>query len=224
MCAFDPCQLDFWDAPQTALCGGVPGGLRRLPLSDAEVHYDPDFLAPVEARALFEVLHQDQPWQQSRRRMYGRDLDVPRLQIWYGEPGATLDMPTMGIRARAWPETLLELKLRLEAACHVQFNAVLLNLYRDGRDSVAWHSDSETLSGPEPIVASLTLGASRKFMFRPKRGRPGHPLSFELPSGSLLVMGPGTQEHWEHHVPKTQRPVGPRINLTFRIVPETLRK
>jgi alkylated DNA repair dioxygenase AlkB len=98
---------------------------------------------------------------------------------------------------------------------------VLLNLYRDGRDSVAWHSDYEGRHGGRVVIASLTLGAVRRFMFRPKPGREGATLAFDLPAGSLLLMGDGCQEHWEHHVPKTARPVGPRINLTFRQLPRS---
>jgi alkylated DNA repair dioxygenase AlkB len=219
MGAFDPCQLALWDLPaSTGTVAGL-GGLRPLPMPGAVVRYDPDFLPAQEARTLFESLHQEQPWLQSRRRMYERDIDVPRLQVWYGEPGGSLDMPLAFADARVWPELLLKLKARVEAACDERFNAVLLNLYRNGRDSVAWHSDYEALLTRQPVVASLTLGAVRKFMFRPKPGRAGHPLSFDLPAGSLLVMGAGTQENWEHHVPKTLRPIGPRINLTFRIVP-----
>jgi alkylated DNA repair dioxygenase AlkB len=113
------------------------------------------------------------------------------------------------------------LKSRVEAASGAEFGAVRMILYRDGRDSLAWHADREAFDGLRPIVASLTLGATRRFLFRPKPGRPGDRLTLELPSGSLLVMAEGTQENWEHAVPKTTKPVGERINVTFRMHPRT---
>jgi alkylated DNA repair dioxygenase AlkB len=169
--------------------------------------------------------------------MWEREVDVPRLQTWYGDsadPVDFLDRPVpeaarptqsvgpparMGREPGPWPPLLLALRDRITAACGEPFDAVLLNLYRDGRDSVAWHSDYEGRQGGRVVIASLTLGAVRRFMFRPKPGREGATLAFDLPAGSLLLMGDGCQEHWEHHVPKTARPVGPRINLTFRQLP-----
>jgi alkylated DNA repair dioxygenase AlkB len=211
--AFDPVQLGLWEPPPERL-----GGFRPLPMPLADARYDPCFIGPVEARALFEALMLQEPWHQSRRKMWDREVDVPRLQTWYGDDEQPLDFPDGRVQPRAWSPVLLELRERVSAACGEDFNAVLLNLYRDGRDSVAWHSDYEGRQGGRVVIASLTLGAVRRFMFRPKAGREGSVLAFDLPSGSLLVMGDGVQEHWEHHVPKTARPVGPRINLTFRRV------
>ena len=144
--------------------------------------------------------------------MYDRVIDVPRLMAWYD-----FDAPA------PWGKALERLRPRIEAAAGAAFGSVRMILYRDGRDSLAWHADREAFDGPRPIVASLSLGATRRFLFRPKPGRPGERLTLELPSGSLLVMAEGTQEHWEHAVPKTARPVGERINVTFRMHPRTSR-
>lgn len=216
MQAFSPCQLALWEAAPAAR----PGGLHPLPTPGADVRYDPGFLDAREARALFERLLAEQPWKQLRRQMYDREVEVPRLQVWYGAPGGKLDDPEPLAVAKPWPPVLQALRDRLQVVTGEPYNAVLLNLYRDGKDSVAWHSDYEVRAGLQPAIASLTLGAARRFMMRPKPGHDGNSLAFDLPSGSLLLMGRGTQEHWEHHVPKTARPVGPRINLTFRLVPE----
>jgi alkylated DNA repair dioxygenase AlkB len=216
-----PDQLNLWDA------AGVQA-LRPLPMPNADVRYAPAFLDATEAAALFETLRRDVPWEGSQMTMYDRVIDIPRLMAWYD-----FDRPA------PWGAPLEQLKSRIEAAAGAEFGAVRMILYRDGRDSLAWHADREAFDGPRPIVASLTLGATRRFLFRPKPGRPGKGtrkgsepsgplrgplgdrLTLELPSGSLLVMAEGTQENWEHAVPKTTKPVGERINVTFRMHPRT---
>jgi alkylated DNA repair dioxygenase AlkB len=106
----------------------------------------------------------------------------------------------------------------VEQATAHRFNSVLLNLYRNGRDSMGWHADDEPELGPAPAIASVSLGALRRFRLRPRAGLVHAPLSLDLPHGSLLLMRGPTQQHWQHALPKTARPVGPRLNLTFRWV------
>lgn len=192
----DPCQLGLWDPLPAA-----PSGPTRLAMPGAEVLYFPGLLTASEAAALFAALRPVAPFKQDRRQMYDRVVDVPRLSYWYGpeEP---------------WPEALGAARAQVEAATGYAYDSVLLNLYRDGRDSVAWHRDDIDRFGQDEIIASLSLGATRRFMFRPRHG--GESLALDLPAGSLLLMGRGTQTHWEHCVPKTARPVGERLNLTFR--------
>jgi alkylated DNA repair dioxygenase AlkB len=113
-----------------------------------------------------------------------------------------------------WNGPLLEIKAVAEACASVPFNSVLLNLYRDGRDSVSWHADNEPGLGRNPVIASISLGALRRFQMKHRSS--SRRLALELPHGSCLVMAGSTQHHWLHQVPKTARPVGPRINLTFR--------
>lgn len=179
----------------------------------ADVRYAPAFLSPDEAAALFEALRETVPWQGSTAVMYDRVVEIPRLMAWYDFGSGD-----------AWGAPLEALRDRVSRAAGADFESVRMILYRNGRDSLAWHADREAFEGPRPIVASLTLGATRRFLFRPKPGRPGERLTLELPAGSLLVMAEGTQEHWEHAVPKTTKPVGERINVTFRLHPKTSRE
>lgn len=208
--AFDPCQLGLFAAPPPAL--GAPV---RLAMPGAEVTYAAAWLPADEARALFDLLLAAAPWKQGRRLMYDRLVDVPRLQAGLYDPAA--QACRAGATPRApMPPALLAVRDRLEAELAARFPWVLANLYRDGRDSVAMHADDETDLGPRPVIASLSLGATRRFLFRPKPGRPGEAIALDLPAGSLLVMRGATQLHWDHGVPKVARAVGPRINLTFR--------
>jgi alkylated DNA repair dioxygenase AlkB len=195
----DTQQMGLWSSPEQA------AQLTPLSMPNADVRYAPCFLGPDEAVALFEVLRRDVPWEGSSQVMYDRVVEIPRLCAWYdfgsGQP---------------WGAPLEQIRDRVEKASEAHFDAVRLILYRDGRDSLSWHADREAFEGPRPIVASISLGATRRFLFRPKPGRPGERLALDLTAGSLLVMAEGTQENWEHTIPKTAKQVGERINLTFR--------
>jgi alkylated DNA repair dioxygenase AlkB len=208
---YDPCQLGLFDAAPAS-----PGGPIRLPMPEAEVTFWPAFLTPAEAHALFAELREGAPWRRSRRVMYGRDVDVPRMTAWYGDENERYDFEDGPIVPDGWTPGLAALRDRVEAATGARFNAVLLNRYRDGADSVAWHSDYEGMFGMRPVIPLISLGATRRFMFRPKPGREGEALALDLHAGSLLVMAGGTQQHWEHRVGKTAQAVGERISLTFR--------
>ncbi len=171
--------------------------------------------AVPDADELFERLMRDIEWRQETATLFGRRVPVPRLVAWHGDAGYAYS----GIRhvPSAWTPDLLRLKAIAEAQAGVSFNSVLLNLYRDGRDSMGWHADDEKVLGRHPIIASLSLGAERRFQAR-HRTKPDPTLSLMLPHGSCLVMAGAMQECWKHQVPKTAKPVGPRINLTFRAV------
>jgi alkylated DNA repair dioxygenase AlkB len=163
------------------------------------------------AAELFHLLLNSSPWARRTLQLHGKEVEMPRDIAWYG---ATKDKGVYSADARAWPGHLLQVKALVETRTGFVYNGCLCNLYRDGTNSVAWHSDREAYNG---AVASLSLGATRVFRVRDKAD---HVRShdFLLPSGSLLLMKPGCQEHTEHCVPKTKRVVGPRINLTFRQV------
>jgi alkylated DNA repair dioxygenase AlkB len=163
------------------------------------------------ATALFDLLLHSAPWARRTLRLHGKEVEMPRDIAWYG---ATKDQGIYSADARAWPVHLLQAKALVEARTGFAYNGCLCNLYRDGTNSVAWHSDKEAYRG---AVASLSLGATRIFRVRDKSDRT-RTHDFPLPSGSLLLMKPGCQEQTEHCVPKTKRAVGPRINLTFRQV------
>ena len=187
-----------------------------LPLPDASLHYRADWLPAADADALFAVLTATIPWERHRLRLFGREIDAPRLSCWIGDPGAAYTYSRVRFEPRPWLPALAALRARLETTCGARFNSVLANLYRDGRDSMGRHSDDEPELGPEPLIASISLGGVRRFRLRARDGGAG--LSLELAHGSLLLMAGATQRLYRHDLPKTRAPVMPRINLTFRHV------
>jgi alkylated DNA repair dioxygenase AlkB len=188
-----------------------------LALPGAELALDPDWLPSDRAGALFTTLRAASGWEVHRIRLFGRELDSPRLSCWIGDPGVVYAYSGTRFQPRPWPAVLLPVRARLHAELGIDFNSVLANLYRDGRDSMGWHSDDEPELGPRPVIASLSLGATRRFVLKPRRD-PGDKLALDLPSGSLLLMRGDTQRHYRHALPRTTREVGPRINLTFRLI------
>ena len=189
------------------------GGFVRLALPDAEVEYRGGFFGPDEALALFDALRAEVRWERHRVRIRGREVDCPRLSGWEGD--ATYAYSGITLRPAPWTPRVAAVRRRIEAATGETFNSVLANLYRDGSDRLGWHADDEPELGPAPVIASASFGAPRRFLLRPKRGG-GASVPIVLEPGSLLVMRGPTQRHWLHSVPPTRRPVGPRINLTFR--------
>lgn len=192
--------------------------LQSLPLPGAELLFAPAFLSAAEATALLAHLTAAAAWEQRTIRLFGQQFPQPRLTAWYGDAGARYTYSGLAWEPRPWLPALAALRQCLETATSTRYNSVLLNLYRDGRDSMGWHADDEPELGPAPAIASLSLGAGRRFRLRPRPGLSHPPLSIDLPHGSLLLMRGSTQQHWQHALPKTARPVGPRLNLTFRWV------
>jgi alkylated DNA repair dioxygenase AlkB len=182
-----------------------------LPCDGAVVLY-PDALPPAAADRLLAALRDGIAWRQEVATVMGRRVAIPRLTAWHGAAGYVYS----GIRLTPapWTPPLLELKALAESIARQPFNSVLLNLYRDGRDSVSWHADDEPGLGRNPTIASLSLGADRRFQL--KHRRCPERLTLDLPHGSCLIMAGATQHHWLHQLPKTKAPVGLRINLTFR--------
>jgi len=168
-----------------------------------------------EAERLFQQLMDNLQWRQEYIRIQGKVLPIPRLQAWYGDPGTGYGYSGIKLEPLPWTPELIQIRERLQELTARNFNSVLCNLYRNGQDSVAWHADNEAELGTNPVIASVSLGATRRFQLKPRRGR-GETLTLDLPHNSLLVMAGALQHHWIHQVPKTRRPVGPRINLTFR--------
>jgi alkylated DNA repair dioxygenase AlkB len=168
------------------------------------------FFTKRDADHYFGLLRDTSPWQQRTRKMYDKVVLDPRLTAWYG-----------GANGHDWTPDLLSIKAIVEEECRITFNRVLLNYYRDGNDSVAWHSDTLPSDGKHHAIASVTFGDTRLFKVRHK-SRKDLALNIPLTHGSFLLMGETMQENYEHHVPKTSRVVGPRINLTFRISTEAL--
>jgi alkylated DNA repair dioxygenase AlkB len=188
---------------------------RDLGLPGAVVWIDEGFLSPDEATRCFEALRRGLAWSQETIRIAGRDIPLPRLTCWSGDPGRDYTYSGIHHAPSPWTPALARLKARVEAAVGAPFNAALANRYRDGRDSVSWHADDEPALGRAPTIASVSLGATRRFVFKPKSGGPARH-AVDLAAGSLLVMAGETQSRWLHQAPKTRRPVAERINITFR--------
>lgn len=191
--------------------------LTQLDMPDAEVYIDRDFLMPAERDPLLEDLTANITWEQKPIHFMGKTVLQPRLTAWYGEEGKAYTYSGLTVQPMPWTPTLLLLKQRAEAVSGVTFNSVLLNRYRNGLDSVSWHSDDEPELGTNPVIASISLGASRNFQFKHKHN-PELKQTIELTSGTLLLMRGTTQHFWKHQIPKTTKVLGPRINLTFRVI------
>ncbi len=183
------------------------------------------FLPSTMADHLLQHLQTSLQWRQAQIRMHGREIPIPRLQAWYGDPSTAYGYSGIALDPLPWSPELQwlreQLNQRFAQKFHTYFNSVLCNLYRHGQDSVSWHADSESELGTNPVIASVSLGGVRRFQLKPRRGR-HEALSLELPHNSVLIMSGALQHHWIHQVPKTRQMVAPRINLTFRqIVSDT---
>lgn len=188
---------------------------RTLPLADAALSFDPRWLDAGEADRLLAVLRECIPWEVHRIRIFGREHASPRLSCWIGDPEAVYRYSGVRFQPRPWPDALHAVRERLRSEMGMEFNSVLANRYRDGRDCMGWHSDNEPELGPAPVIASLSLGAARRFILKHRQDA-GRRLEIDLAHGSLLVMAGQTQGHYRHALPRTAKPVGERINLTFR--------
>jgi alkylated DNA repair dioxygenase AlkB len=195
-------------------------GPRHVPsieLPDAALDYRADWVDSDTADAWLQELILATPWTQPEIRLYGRQVAVPRLVAWYGDSQAAYRYSGLQHEPLAWTPLLQEVRQRLERETGHRFNGVLINLYRDGGDAMGWHSDDEVELGRNPVVASLSLGAERRFDLRRKgSGRIQH--SLLLGHGSLLVMSGATQHHWQHQIARTSKVSQPRLNLTFRLI------
>ena len=191
---------------------------QRFSLPDADVRLYPQFFTVEESNRLFRLLRADTPWAQRHLTIFGKTHPEPRLTAWYGDEGKQYSYSGLTLHPLPWTETLWQLKTRLDAVAQTSFNSVLLNLYRNGRDSNGWHQDNEPELGVNPIIASLSFGAERRFQLRHKTRQDVARLEVNLPHGSLLLMAGPTQHFWQHQIPKTAKPVGERINLTFRVI------
>ena len=190
------------------------GRCERIAPGDGALVLWPDVFAG-EAPAWFAALMREVGWEQHWLTLFGRRVAAPRLSAWYAEPGCSYRYSGLGLAAQPFTPALAAIRARIEALTGTAFNSVLLNLYRDGADGMSWHSDDEPELGPEPLIASLSLGATRRFLLR-RRDANASRFALELADGSLLLMEPPLQAHWQHSVPKTRRATGARINLTWR--------
>lgn len=181
---------------------------------DGELYLIRAFYPPERADSLFQDLFEELNWQQEQIRIYGREIKVPRLMCWYGDPGMHYRYSGTDHIPEPWTERLLMIKSDVEGRCATTFNSVMANLYRDGRDSMGCHADDEKELGRNPVIASLSLGERRLLRFRHKRSK--QTVALELGNGDLLLMAGALQHHWRHELPKTRQAKKARINLTFR--------
>lgn len=184
-------------------------------LGGGECGYRPGFYPPDEAARLAEQLTRQVPWGLHQIRIFGRWVNEPRQTAWYGDPAAVYTYSGVTMKPSPWTPLLSRIRGEVEAACGTSFNSVLLNHYRDGQDYMGWHSDDEPELGTDPVIASLSLGAERRFCLK-RRTAPEERREFTLGDGSLFIMRGALQHHWLHSVPKALKVSKPRINLTFR--------
>ena len=205
---------------------------KNIVLPNACLHYFPHFLSAKESAWLLDQLKQQVRWEQSEITVYGKSMLIPRLNAWYGDKGCGYVYSGTYFEPLTWLPILVSLKQRIDnyvaeyiisqeqssRACFQGFNSALVNCYRNGQDSVAWHSDDEPELGENPLIASVSLGATRAFHLKHRYNKDIEKCKLLLTDGDLLIMSGTTQRYWQHQVPKTTKSVGERINITFRTI------
>ena len=186
-------------------------------LPNAELEYYPSFFDAEKSNLLFEQLLNEIPWQHDYITVFGKSHPQPRLTALFGNEGKPYCYSNIVMQPHNWNPILMYIKNEIEEICNENFTTVLLNLYRDGRDSNGWHADNERELGRNPIIASMSFGAERSFHLK-HNTMENAKLKIILENGSLLLMKGETQHFWKHQIPKTAKPIAPRINLTFRII------
>jgi len=180
-----------------------------------DIEFFEHYFSNHESDRYFNILFEEISWRHEAITLYGKKIMQPRLTAWYGDEGKTLRYSGIEMHPTPWTPTLLEIKRRVEQTSPQKFNSVLLNQYRNEKDSVGWHRDNEKDLGALPVIASVSLGATREFQMRRYKEK-DFKTSFTLSRGSVLLMKGNTQQLWEHQLPKRSKSIGPRINLTFR--------
>ncbi len=192
--------------------------LQRIQIPDAEVYY----LSNLELGLTYEVILRKLiagiSWRQEHIVVWGKQFLQPRLVAWYGDRGADYTYSGIKLTPLPWTDLLFDIKRRVETATAAPFNSVLLNYYRDNRDSMGLHSDDEKELGPQPSIASLSLGEERTFVLKQRANKSAKAIRLKLAPGSLLLMKGETQRYWKHGIEKETRSCGPRVNLTFRSI------
>jgi alkylated DNA repair dioxygenase AlkB len=206
--------LNLWE--QSALTPHLQ--VDQISVPDAEIALYPSYFTAEESNEILQRLFMEVNWRRDKIKCYGKEIALPRLTAWYGDADKHYTYSKITMNPIPWTPALLYIKNRVEEIAQTIFNSVLLNLYRDGKDSISWHSDDEPELGKYPIISSVSFGCERKFQLRHKFNKELEKLELNLTHGSLLIMKGKTQQYWQHQIPKTSKPVTPRINLTFRII------
>ncbi|MBQ0756958.1 MAG: alpha-ketoglutarate-dependent dioxygenase AlkB [Amphritea sp.] len=189
----------------------------RTTLPQGELYLEPHFISHEDADRLYRTLKQQLSWRQDQIKIFGKAVNIPRLQCFQGDPGISYRYSGLNLISDPWHPAIKRLKQQIETLSKSRFNTVLINQYRNGQDSMGWHSDDEPELGKNPVIASLSLGQSRRFLLRHRFDKKISQQELLLNSGSLLIMSGQLQHYWHHSVPKTSRPSEGRINLTFRL-------
>ena len=200
------------DSP--GLFDGPDGESLHLPGAEIRLFSCPGIVPSPDV--LLDALIAETPWRQERISLFGKSHLQPRLVAWYGDPDASYRYSGLTLEPLPWTVQLQALKSRVESLAGASFNSVLLNYYRDQDDAMGLHADDEPELGPQPVIASLSLGETRTLVFKHRHDRAIKPVKIPLSSGSLLIMQGDTQANWKHGINRQAAPCGPRVNLTFR--------
>lgn len=190
--------------------------LERLQIEDADISFTRRVALAESDDVLLRRLIDETPWRSEKVTVWGKAYQQPRLIAWHGDEGQQYSYSGISLQPLPWTRTLLGIRAVVQALSDESFNSVLLNYYRDHRDSMGFHSDDEPELGPTPTIASVSLGATRTFVLKHKHRGDLKAVRIELPAGSVLMMKGQTQKNWKHGIDKQTRPCGPRVNLTFR--------
>jgi alkylated DNA repair dioxygenase AlkB len=190
--------------------------IRRLDLEGADVVYHPAPDLGIDPDTLFQRLRNGIAWQQHSVRILDRVIPQPRLSSWHGEVVHTYSTLAHLLVPERFDPLLDSVRAQVETLSGARFNSMLANLYRDGSDAIGWHSDDEPELGREPVIASVSFGAARRFDLR-RRDDHARIARIVLDHGSVLIMRGGTQRNWQHAVARTKTHIAERINLTFRL-------
>lgn len=201
-------QLNLFDEPVKE------GAVTRI--QNGAYRYFPRFYDRETADSYLDQFKEKIDWKQESMSMYGKKVDFPRLTAWYGDGDKPYSFSGITLNPLPWIEELEQVKQDIEPLSKTSFNSVLLNRYRDGNDSISWHTDAEKELGQNPVIASVNFGAERVFQLRHMQTK--EKIEILLQHGSLLIMQGELQHYWQHQIPKTKKPVSERINLTFRAI------
>ena len=182
--------------------------------NDLKIRIEEVFFTSAESNALLESFISKLPWESMTIKMFGRDTKIPRLQCWIGDEGCEYRYSGKQLNRQIWNQDLTMIRKKIFKELKIDFNSVLANYYRDGKDSMGWHSDDEKELGPNPTIASISFGSERDLVFRSKISK--KTLAIPQTNGCLILIDGETQKNWQHSIKKTQKVIGPRINLTFR--------
>ena len=185
-----------------------------VPHNDLKIRIEEDFFNSVDSKKLLKKFISKLPWESMIIKMFGKDTKIPRLQCWIGDEGCEYRYSGKQLNRQIWSQDLIMIRKKIYEELNIDFNSVLANYYRDGKDSMGWHSDDEKELGPNPTIASISFGSERDLVFRNKISK--ETLAIPQTNGSLILIDGETQKNWQHSIKKTQKLIGPRINLTFR--------